>query len=154
MAFYPNYYNRGNYINPLQMGAMQQPYDFGNMSQPNYQPSQNTNEMLWVLNESEAVAFPVAPNCSAVLWDKNNPTIYVKSVNMQGVPSMRILDFTERTDSLPKENATQNNAILQNFVKMSDFEMLKNDFEVLKARLEVTEKKPTKNKKAEGDIDG
>jgi hypothetical protein len=58
--------------------------------------------MIWVLNENEATSYPVAPNNSVVLWDKSNPTIYVKSVNGQGVPSMRVLDFTERVANAPK----------------------------------------------------
>jgi hypothetical protein len=58
--------------------------------------------MIWVLNENEAVSFPVAPNNSVTLWDKNKNTVYIKSVNMQGVPSIRILDFTERNTEPPK----------------------------------------------------
>lgn len=58
--------------------------------------TQPTNDMIWVLNESEATSYPVAMNNSVVLWDKNDPTIYIKSMNAQGMPSMRILDFTER----------------------------------------------------------
>ena len=64
--------------------------------------TQPTNDMIWVLNENEATSYPVAPNNSVVLWDKNNPTIYIKSVNMQGVPSMRILDFAERNTDTSK----------------------------------------------------
>ena len=60
------------------------------------------NDMIWVLNENEATSYPVAYNNSVVLWDKSNPTIYIKSVNSQGVPSMRTLDFTERVDSADK----------------------------------------------------
>jgi hypothetical protein len=36
------------------------------------------------------------------LWDKNQPTIYIKSANAQGVPSIRVLDFTERTANATK----------------------------------------------------
>lgn len=69
--------------------------------------TQPTNDMIWVLNENEATSYPVAPNNSVVLWDKSNPTIYVKSVNSNGMPSMRILDFTERNadTSNSRENA-------------------------------------------------
>ena len=69
--------------------------------------TQQTNDMIWVLNENEATSYPVALSNSVVLWDKNNPTIYVKSVNAQGVPSMRVLDFTERNinTSNSQENA-------------------------------------------------
>ena len=105
MMSYGNYapFYRGNYFNPLQTQEglnqpINQPYQ---QMQPQQmpivqQPSAPVNDMLWVLNESEATSYPVAPNNSVVLWDKNNPTIYVKSVNANGMPSMRILDFTER----------------------------------------------------------
>ena len=110
---YGNYapFYRGGYFNPMQTPTMPQMSDsqnqwqLQNMQQPLNQPMQNnpvtmpqtpTNDMIWVLNENEATSYPVAPNNSVVLWDKNNPTIYVKSVNTQGMPSMRILDFVER----------------------------------------------------------
>ena len=77
---------------------------------PIQQPTQQNaswNDMIWVLNENEATSYPVAPNNSVVLWDKNNPTIYVKSVNANGMPSMRVLDFIERNinTSNSQENA-------------------------------------------------
>ena len=107
---YGNYapFYRGGFFNPMQTPTMPQMADNQNQfAQPYQQPiqtnptpmpmqTQQTNDMIWVLNENEATSYPVAPNNSVVLWDKNNPTIYVKSVNTQGMPSMRILDFTER----------------------------------------------------------
>ena len=84
---------KGQYQQPI----MQQP-----MVQQMQTPTQ-TNDMIWVLNENEATSYPVAPNNSVVLWDKNEPIIYVKSVNNQGMPSMRVLYFEER-------NATPSNS--------------------------------------------
>lgn len=113
---YPNYYN-GGYFPQYQNGAVPDmlnqykvQYQQMPMQQPMVQQMQaptQTNDMIWVLNENEATSYPVAPNNSVVLWDKNNPTIYVKSVNAQGMPSMRILDFTERNINTPnsQENA-------------------------------------------------
>lgn len=93
-GYYPQY-NGGAMPDMLNQykGQYQQP-----MMQMPVQPPQMsiTNDVLWVLNENEATSYPVAPNNNVVLWDKNKPTIYVKSVNAQGVPSMRVLDFTER----------------------------------------------------------
>lgn len=107
---YGNYapFYRGGYFNPMQTPTMPtmaenqnqfvQPYQAP--MQTNFAPNnQPTNDMIWVLNESEATSYPVALNNSVVLWDKNNPTIYIKSMNAQGVPSMRVLDFTERNDN-------------------------------------------------------
>ena len=116
---YGNYapFYRGGFFNPMQTPTMPQMADNQNQfAQPYQQPiqtnpapmpmqAQQTNDMIWVLNENEATSYPVAPNNSVVLWDKSNPTIYIKSVNTQGMPSMRILDFVERnvdTSKTPK----------------------------------------------------
>ena len=98
---YGNYapFYRGGFFNPMQTPTMpQMAENQGQYAQPYQQPmqTQQTNDMIWVLNENEATSYPVAPNNSVVLWDKSNPTIYVKSVNANGIPSIRILDFTER----------------------------------------------------------
>lgn len=106
---YPNYYN-GGYFPQYQNGAVpdmlnqykgqyQQPIMQQPMVQQMQTPTQ-TNDMIWVLNENEATSYPVAPNNSVVLWDKNEPIIYVKSVNNQGMPSMKVLYFEERNSTL------------------------------------------------------
>ena len=100
---YGNYapFYRGGYFNPMQTQTMPNMAENQGQFLPQYQQpiSQPTNDMIWVLGQTEAESYPVAPNSSVVLWDKNNPTIYVKSVNANGVPSMRTLDFTERTQN-------------------------------------------------------
>ena len=112
MVYNQPYYN-GGYFPQYQNGAVpdmlnqykgqyQQPIMQQPMVQQMQTPTQ-TNDMIWVLNENEATSYPVAPNNSVVLWDKNEPIIYVKSVNNQGMPSMRVLYFEER-------NATPSNS--------------------------------------------
>lgn len=90
------------YYNPVQNVPMpQQPMpEYPTMGQGMGQPMGQTmgqGDLLWVLNENEAASYPVGMNNTVTLWDKNLPTIYVKSVDARGVPSMRVLDFTERT---------------------------------------------------------
>ena len=96
-----------------------------------------SNDMLWVLNETEATSYPVAPNNSVTLWDKNQDTVYIKSVNMQGVPSMRILDYVERTaDNATKTAHNHDCQSGKDFVKVEAFERLQGDFETLRNELE------------------
>lgn len=119
---YGNYapFYRGGYFNPMQtqtipqmannQGQYMPQYQQQPIQNPMQQPTQqnsNWNDMIWVLNENEANSWLVAPNNSVTLWDKNQQTIYIKSVNAQGIPSMRILDYVERnTDtSNSQENA-------------------------------------------------
>ena len=117
---YGNYapFYRGGFFNPMQTPTMPQMADNQNQfAQPYQQPmqtnpapipmqTQQTNDMLFVLNENEASAYPVAPNNSVVLWDKNNKTFYIKTANAQGIPSMQIYDFTERIEKAQNEPTT------------------------------------------------
>ena len=171
MAYNQPYYNSG-YYPQYQNGAVpdmlgQYKGQYQSMMQPqmvqSMQPTQMsaTNDMLWVLNENEATSYPVAPNNSVVLWDKNKATIYVKSVNAQGVPSMRVLDFTERNadGSNSPKNAPKTHECNcgDKFVTKPEFDALKGKFYDLQARYDElilsakekpTEKPKTTTKKA------
>ena len=102
-----------------------------------------TNDMLWVLGQTEAESYLVAPNNSVTLWDKNKDTVYIKSVNAQGVPSMRILDYTERTadnaSKMPQKHECQCGG---KFVSIDKFEALQGEFEALRSELEELKSKP------------
>ena len=130
---------------PIQQMPMQTPTQF--------MQTQPTNDMLFVLNENEASAYPVAPNNSVVLWDKNNKTFYIKTANAQGIPSMQIYDFTERTETHENTLKTHKCTCGDKFVTKEQFEGLKGDFERLTAKVEeiitpVIEKPKTTSKKA------
>lgn len=122
----------------FQQVQMQTPLQQMTMAQPT-----PTNDMLFVLNETEATAYPVAPNNSVTLWDKNKDTVYIKSVNMQGVPSMRILDYVERTaDNAPKTTAEHECNCGSKFVSKEDFHALQGEFESLRSELDELKAKP------------
>lgn len=159
MAYYAPFY-RPTYYDPVQqnpMGQFNQQYQQP-MNQPIQQApmqTQPTNDFLWVLNENEATSYPVAPNNTVTLWDKNLPTIYIKSVNAQGVPSMRILDFTERTEMPPKTPSTPSFNSTNNFVTIDSFNALKGDVEAMRGELDELSTKPVaKTKKTEVENDG
>ena len=99
--------------------------------------AQPTNDMLFVLNENEASAYPVAPNNSVVLWDKNNKTFYIKTANAQGIPSMQIYDFTERTEKPQNEPTTHKCTCGDKFVTKEEFDDLKGKFYDLQARYDA-----------------
>ena len=63
-----------------------------------YQQTQQ-NGIIWVSGEAGAKAYMVAPNNTIQLWDSESQTIYLKSADASGMPSMKILDYTIR-DSL------------------------------------------------------
>lgn len=137
---YGNYapFYRPGYFNPMtQYQPMQDNNQYITM---NAQPQDG---FLWVLNRNEADAYPVALNNSVILWDKNAPTIYVKSVNAQGIPSMRILDFTERT-----QTALAGNIPTAQFATLDAFNALRDELDGVKRVLEqIQTKKTIKNTK-------
>jgi hypothetical protein len=129
---YPNYFNGYYGAVPDMLGQFK-----GQYQQPMMQPTQQSDPLLWVLNENEATSYPVAPNNSVVLWDKNKPTIYVKMVNAQGIPSMRILDFVERTENSTKEAVAFDDS---KYVTIEQFNALKSEFEALASKYEQSNK--------------
>lgn len=161
MAYYAPFY-RPTYYDAAQQNPMGQ-YN-PQYQQPMGQPMQNTqmpiqgqptNDFLWVLNENEATSYPVAPNNTVTLWDKNLPTIYIKSVNAQGVPSMRILDFTERISNANKTPSTSTFDLPNNFVTIDSFNALEAKFSALESKVdEMRPKSSAKTKKVEVESDG
>lgn len=69
------------------------------------QPVQQSPDMIWVQGETAGKSYLVAPGHTVPLWDSERPTIYIKSVDNSGMPSMRIIDYTERTQSVPTASA-------------------------------------------------
>ena len=151
---YPNFY-QGGYYPQYQNGAvpdMLNQYKGQYQQMPMQQPVQQmptmaqptpTNDLLFVLNETEATAYPVAPNNSVTLWDKNKDTVYIKSVNMHGVPSMRILDYVERTaENAPKTPEKHECQCGKDFVRKDAFEALQSEINALRSELDELKAKP------------
>lgn len=145
MAYNP-YYNSNPYF-------QQQPNFYGNGAMPDmlnqqkmqyHQMPQHTNDLIFVLGQNEAESYPVAPNNTVTLWDKNNPTIYIKSANAQGVPSIRILDFVER---VPNGSKTPEKHVCNcgdKFVTKEQFEALESKFDEIKGIVDGMKAKPSR----------
>lgn len=131
----PSYYPQMPMQNPPenqnQFGQYQQQMQMPMQNQPTPQPS---NDMIWVLGEIEAQSYPVAPNNTVTLWDKNETTIYIKSVNAQGIPSMRILDFSERVPNAPKTAEKHECQCGNKYASKEQFEALETKFKALEAK--------------------
>lgn len=152
-GYYPQYQNgavpdmlnqyKGQYQQmPMQQPMMQQPVQHMPMQNVT-QPTPSNDMMIWVLSEGEAQSYPVAPNNSVILWDKNSDVVYIKSVNAQNVPSFRVLDYKERTaDNAPKTPAEHKCTCGDKFVLKKDFQTLQREFEAIRSELEELKAKP------------
>ena len=126
--YFPPYWQQPNYY-PMN-GAM--PDRLIQLREGQTPPPQqaSNNGIIWVLGESEAKSYPVAPGNTVILWDKDNPTIFIKSADAAGIPSLRILDWKERSHQVPFENAQNASA---DYVRREEFEALRAKIEALTA---------------------
>lgn len=71
------------------------------VSYPQVYPQQTTptNGMIWVQGESGAKSYLLAPNTTLPLWDSESQTIYLKTADASGMPSMKVLDYTIRENA-------------------------------------------------------
>ena len=91
----------------------------------NTQPMQNgsQNDFKWVSGEAGGKGYPVAPNQTVTLWDSEAPVIYIKSADMNGMPTIKILDYTVRGEAKKNELLqTEPQIDLSGYVTKEEFE--------------------------------
>lgn len=111
---------------------------------PQYQQptQQQTSGITWIQGESAAKSYLVAPNSSVVLFDSESQTIYLKSADASGMPSMKILDYTIRDQTAgngPVSVSTSPAVDLSGYVTKAEFDALKAKIDALTKKGETTE---------------
>lgn len=118
------------------------PQTYGQNYMQNYQQNYpqvaqtpQSTDMNWVQGEAGAKGYHISPNTTVTLWDSESQTIYVKSANAVGVPTITVLDYTIRSEA-PKVSGE----IKTNYATMDEVEVLKNEIKELKERLNQKDK--------------
>lgn len=98
------------------------------------QPQANNSSIIWVQGEAGAKSYLVAPNTTVQLWDSEQQTIYLKSADASGMPSIKVLDYTIRQEAhrSPVEAFDPNNG---NNVSREDLNGLQRQIDALKDEL-------------------
>ena len=102
MAYYNGF--PANYQPIYQAPQYQQPVM--QTPQPQYQAPQQAQQpasgvsIVQIQGEAAAKSYLVAPNSTVQLWDMDAGVIYIKSADASGMPSMKILDFKVRGESV------------------------------------------------------
>lgn len=113
------------------------PFNYGYMQQN--QTQQQNNGIIWVQGEAGAKSYLVAPNTTVQLWDSEAQTIYIKSADNSGMPSIKVLDYTIR------ENNTNNIKLNDDiYVKKEELEDIKEQIMRLNAIISQTDEKESK----------
>ena len=122
----------------------------------NYQQNvQANNSIIWVQGENAAKSYPVAPNTAIALWDSEQQTIYIKSVDSNGIPSLKVLDYIDRDNEIVQnDNTNESNYVTQDQMndfseqikqQMADLQKKLNDFKSRVGNLNSKEKKDGKS---------
>ena len=106
------------------------------------QPQQINSGIIWVQGEAAAKSYPVAPNSSVPLWDSEADVIYIKSADMSGMPSLKILDYTMRSTTPRSAEISPQSG----FATKDDISHLEEELNALRAKFErMGEKRKEKN---------
>ena len=108
-----------------------QPY-YSQLTQPQPQPQPYSSGITWVQGEAGAKSYQVAPNTSVQLWDSEAQTIYIKSADASGIPSIKIIDYTFRDNT----RSNTSDSILSDYATQSDINTLREEINALKSKLE------------------
>lgn len=74
--------------------------NYGNS--PNYNQQSNNHSVIWVQGIEGAKAHPVAAGQAVLLMDSDSNCLYLKSADQTGMPTLRIFDYKERTNTSPE----------------------------------------------------
>ena len=96
--------------------------------QPNWKPppSRQNNGVIWVNGIEGAKGYIIQPNSTVVLMDSEQNCFYLKTTNEAGVPSIRIFEFKEKTQTALTQNEINFDEKLKNYVPRAEFDEIKN----------------------------
>lgn len=114
--YYPTYMPAAPQMAP-QMQTVPQP-------QTSYQQPINTSGMIWVGGEQEVQMYPIAPNNAVPLWDRSGKTVYIKSADATGRPSVLTYDLTERKITASGATSAANGETTPAWAKKAELDKL------------------------------
>lgn len=109
--------------------------NYGNL--PNYNQQSNNQSVIWVQGIEGAKAHPVAAGQAVLLMDSDSNCLYLKSADQTGMPTLRIFDYKERTNTPPEAK----NDDLSAFATKDDLSLYATKDELKKAISDLKKKK-------------
>lgn len=106
--------------------------NYNNLQQYNNQAQQQNNGIIWVQGIEAAKSYLVAPNNTVQLWDSESQSIYIKSADASGLPTIKVLDYTIR-ETEPKQTAVLDNKV--EYVTREELKVLESQINALQKML-------------------
>ena len=138
--FYPQY----AYAQQPQQPQAVQPAPQTPQAPQNAQPM--SSNIIWVSGEAGAKAYLVAPNTTVQLWDSERQTIYLKSADASGMPSIKTLDYTIR--EMPQNNVVlASDGVSSTFATKDEVNILADRLAALQSKIDGFTAKPVQRVK-------
>ncbi len=102
---------------------------------PQMPQQQQSCNITWVSGEAGAKSYLVAPNTTVQLWDSESQTIYLKSADASGMPTIKTLDYTIRDTQAPNPSVNVMEREETSYVTKDEFDDLKDELEQIKDKL-------------------
>lgn len=135
--FYPQY----AYAQPTQ-----QPQAAQTTPQTPQNPQPMSSNIIWVSGEAGAKAYLVAPNTTVQLWDSERQTIYLKSADASGMPSIKTLDYMIR--EMPQNNVVlTSDGVSSTFATKDEVNILAERITALQSKIDGFTAKPVQRVK-------
>lgn len=109
--------------------------NYGNL--PNYNQQSNNKSVIWVQGLEGAKAYPVSAGQAVLLMDSDSNCLYLKSADQTGMPSLRVFDYTERTETPQKAK----NDDLSQFITKEELSLYATKDELKKAISDIQKEK-------------
>ena len=95
-------------------------------------PYQQNNSIIWVQGEAGAKSYLVAPNTTVQLWDSESQTIYLKSADASGMPTIKVLDYTIRSTEAAQNHVFSDE---RKYALIDDLEPLREQINALEEKM-------------------
>lgn len=125
---------------PMYTQPQYQAYQPQYQQQAPTQPAPAQQNIIWVQGEAAARGYLMAPNTTLPLWDSESNTIFLKTTDAAGMPSMKVLDYTIRESA---HQAAGNGVIgpspapTQEYAGKAETDAIKAEIESLRAEMET-----------------
>lgn len=120
---------------PQMYPQYQQAFQGFQSTQPQ-QPQQQNSGIIWIQGLQAAKSFLIAPNTTVPLFDTEAQSIYLKSADASGMPTLKILDYTIRDQNIGSSVSVSGNQVQQSeYVTKAEFDDLKARFDDLSAKM-------------------
>ena len=106
--------------------------NYNNLQQYNTPAQQQNNGIIWVQGIEAAKSYLVAPNNTVQLWDSESQSIYIKSADASGLPTIKVLDYTIR-ETEPKQSAVLDSKV--EYVTREELKALESQINALQKML-------------------